>query len=123
MENKYQNDSEPVYKNIIETFLHLIGYISLILNFQSYSKAFNEYKNILPKINKWESKYEINRDLTFINQAEILEMYKKLNDLQTEYVCNSSLGNESKLADYVVNWMWHLMILRKNFILETKGDL
>ena len=121
MKDKYQNDSEPVYRNIIEAFIHLIGYISIILNFQSYSKASNEYKTILLKIVEWASSYETSKDLTFIDQIEILEIYKKLNDLQTEFSCNDSIGSESELADYAVNWMWHLMILRKNFI-SQKGE-
>ena len=117
MKDKYQNDSEPVYRNIIEAFIHLIGYISIILKFQSYSKASNEYKKIV----EWASSYEASKDLTFIDQIEILEIYKKLNDLQTEFSCNDSIGSESELADYAVNWMWHLMILRKNFI-SKKGE-
>ena len=113
MENIYQNDSEPTYRNIIETFIHLIGYISMILNFKTYSKAFEEYKIILLKITEWATNYELNKNLTFINQNEILEMYKKLNNLQTEFSCNDLMGSESELADYAVNWMWHLIILKK----------
>lgn len=113
MEDKYQSDSLPIYSNISETFLHLIGYISIILNFKSYNKAFEEYQSILTKIIEWATNYEINRELTYIEETEIQEVYKKLNNLQTEFICNDSLENESELADYVVNWMWHLMVLRK----------
>ncbi len=122
MENIYQNDSEPTYRNIIETFIHLIGYISMILNFKTYSKAFEEYKIIILKITEWATNYELNRNLTFIDQNEILEMYKKLNNLQTEFSCNDLMGSESELADYAVNWMWHLIILRKNYILKKEEN-
>lgn len=122
-EKKQHSDTEPIYANINETFVKLLGYITYILNYDSYKKSHSEYNDILSTIVIWAVKYEKNRDLSFITLNNLNELYKKIENLQTKYICNENMGSESEFSDYVVNWMWHLMVLYKNFteIKEVKN--
>lgn len=113
---KQYDDTEPIYANIHETFIKLIGYIVYILKFDSYKESYKEYSDILATITMWAVNYEKSRDLSFISSNELNEIYKRIENLQTKYICNENMGSESEFSDYVVNWMWHLMVLNKNFI-------
>lgn len=120
--DKKYDDTEPTYANIHETFVKLIGYITYILKFDSYKKSYVEYSDILSKITMLAVNYEKNSDLSFISSNELTEIYERLENLQTKYICNDNMGSESEFSDYVVNWMWHLMVLSKNsYIIVEKG--
>lgn len=114
-------EKQTTYENIKECFFYIIGYINMILQYQSYNESFDEYRNILLIVTKWMINYEESRDISLINHVELLEIYKKLDNLQTKYTCNVNMGKESELSDYVLNWMWDLMYLRKSYI-ENRGN-
>lgn len=113
--------SEPIYTNIINNFINLIGYLNLILNFDSYKESFDEYQQVLFKIINWSVEYERNRDLSFLSFEELEKTYNILDNLQTKYICNDLLGSESEFSDYVLNLFWDLRVIYKNFM-KAKGD-
>ena len=98
----------------IKTFNKLIGYLELIISFDSYKNAREEYEEILITIKKWYEYYNKNKNLIIIEPTKINEMYEKLEDLKTEWLFSKELGNESELSDQVVIWIIELMKLRKN---------
>lgn len=109
-----KNKSE--YEEIKECFFNIIGYIAMILQYDSYHDGFNEYQEILNKITKMLITYEENRDITMINEKELLDLYNKLDNLQSKFICDDKIGKENELSDYAVNWMWDLMYIRKTII-------
>ena len=113
--------SEPTYTNIINNFINLIGYLNLILNFDSYKESFDEYQQVLFKIINWSVEYERNRDLSFLSFEELEKTYNILDNLQTKYICNDLLGSESEFSDYVLNLFWDLRVIYKNFMKENGG--
>ena len=121
-EKKQRDDSEPIYANINEIFIELMGYITFILKFDSYKESYDEYNDILSTIGVWAVKYEKRRDLSFVSPTELSEIYKRIDDLQTKYICNDTMGSESELSDYVVNWMWRLRVIYKKFLDERNEN-
>lgn len=120
MEEKYINDTMPSYANINETFIKLIGYLNLILYFDTYKDDFDEYKYILSIITKWTVEYEKTRKLEFINNDILISIYEKSDELQTKYICNDKVGSESEFSDYIVNLIWQLRVIYKNYIKGVK---
>ncbi|MGE5456512.1 MAG: hypothetical protein ACM3O4_05370 [Ignavibacteriales bacterium] len=113
---KQYDDTQPTYENVHETFVKLIGYITYILKFDSYKESYIEYSDILSKISMWAVNYEKSHDLSFINPNELNEIYERVDNLQTKYICNDNMGSESEFSDYVVNWMWHLILFNKKIV-------
>ena len=107
------------YSNILKTFINLIGFLKVITNFDSYSKDKKEFNNILETITNWMVKYEKERNLLFIDISVLENIYEKLDNFQTYYVCNNLLGSESEFSDFVLNWMQHLVIITKK---EIEGE-
>ncbi len=120
--NEQRDNTEPTYANINETFVKLMGYIAFILKFDSYKESYDEYNDILSIIGTWAVKYEKSRDLSFISPTQLSEIYKRIDDLQTKYICNDAMGSESELSDYVVNWMWRLRVIYKKFTDERNKE-
>ncbi len=104
---------EYTYGNISNLFVRLIGYINLILQFDSYKEDHDEYKKILDFIYKCAVQYEIKRNLDFIDNNELVSIYEKADDLQTKYICNFKMGSESEFSDFVLNLLWDLRIFYK----------
>ena len=107
------------YGNISNLFVRLIGYINLILQFESYRENYSDYREILNFINKWAVQYEKQRNLKFINTDELVAIYEKADVLQTKYICNDKMGSESEFSDYVLNLIWDLRIVYKK---NMEGD-
>ena len=84
------------YNDVKNCFFNIIGYITMILQYDSYKESHEEYR-------------------------KILDIYKRLDNLQTKYMCNDNMGDEDEFSDYAVNWMWDLMCLRKKQI-ERNGE-
>ena len=84
-------------------FVRLIGYLNLILQYDSYMEDYNEYSKILDFINKWALEYENKRNLNFIDNNELIAIYEKADELQTKYICNDKMGSESEFSDYILN--------------------
>lgn len=106
-------DIECSYGNVSNIFVRMIGYLNLILQFESYQEDHGEYGNILNIINKWAVQYEQSRNLNFISNNDLVNIYDKLDDLQTKYICNDKMGSESEYSDYVVNLFWNLRVIYK----------
>ena len=79
------------YGNISNLFVRLIGYINLILKFETFKEDYNEYKEILNHINNYAVLYEKTRSLKFINNDELVKVYEKSDELQTKYICNDKM--------------------------------
>ncbi len=120
MKNKYI-DSNPTYKNISKCFISLMGYLNLILQFDTYKEDFEIYNNMLEIISKWAAQYEKTRKLDMIDNEILINLYEKSDILQTKYICNDKLGSESEFSDYVVNWLWNLRIIYKKYIEGIKN--
>lgn len=110
------------YGNISNLFVRLIGYINLILQFDSYQEDYDEYKKILNFINNWAVLYEKARNLRFINNDELVRIYEKADELQTKYICNDKIGSESEFSDYVLNLLCDLRVNYKNDMEERKEN-
>ena len=111
IENNYGNNSN--------LFVRLIGYLNLILQFDTYQDNYKDYKEILDYINKWAIQYEKERNLNFINSNDLINIYEKADELQTKYICNEKMGSESEFSDFVLNLLWDLRIIYKKNI---EGD-
>ena len=105
--------TENSYGRISNLFVRLIGYLNLILEFDSYQEDFEEYKKILFYINNWAVQYEKTRILNFIDDSKLIEIYKMADELQTKYICNEKMGSESEFSDYVLNLLCDLRVLYK----------
>lgn len=113
---------ENNYGNISNLFVRLIGYLNLILQFESYQENYNEYNEILNYINKWAVQYEKQRNLKLIDNNELITIYEKADELQTKYICNDKLESESEFSDYVLNLLWDLRVIyKKNMEGEEKN--
>lgn len=107
---------ENSYGNISNIFVRLIGYLNLILKFESYKDDFDKYNEILDFINDCTIKYENKRNLNFINNDKLIAIYEMADDLQTKYICNDKIGSESEFSDYVLNLIWDLRVIYKKNI-------
>lgn len=113
---------ENNYGNISNLFVRLIGYLNLILQFKSYQEDYSEYNKILKIINEWAVQYEKQRNLNFINNDELVDIYEKADELQTKYICNDKVGSESEFSDYVLNLLWDLRVVyKKNIVGGSKN--
>lgn len=106
---KYDNSKE----NVEVAFARLIGPLATITALESYKAAHKDYKDLLSFIINWSANYMITRKLSLIDHIELLDVYNKLEDLKTKWLFDTSLGEESELADEVVIWIWEIMELRK----------
>lgn len=104
------------YSHIFNLFVRLVGYLNLILLYESYKEDRDKFKNILNYINKWAVIYEKERNLKFINNNDLIYIYKNADDLQTKYICNDNMGSESEFSDYVLNLIWDLRVAYKKNI-------
>lgn len=110
------------YGDVSNLFVRLIGYLNLILQFESYKESYSEYKEILKYINKWAVQYEKQRNLNFINNNDLIAIYEKADELQTKYICNEKIESESEFSDYVLNLLWDLRIIyKKNIEVDEKN--
>lgn len=115
-------DIENNYGNISNLFVRLIGYINLILQFESYKENYSDYSEILKFINKWAVQYEKQRNLKFIDNNDLIAIYEKSDELQTKYICNAKMDSESEFSDCVLNLLWDLRIIyKKNIEGEEKN--
>lgn len=104
------------YGEVLDTFIRLIGYLNLILRFKTYQEDYSSYNEILDIIEKWAVEYEKGRNLNFINNEILKNIYEKADILQTKYICNNNIGSESEFSDYVVNLIWNLRVYYKNYM-------
>lgn len=84
------------YSHILNLFVRLVGYLNLILLYESYKEDRDKFKDILKYINKWSVMYEKERTLKYINNDDLIGIYKIDDDLQTKYICNDNMGSESE---------------------------
>ena len=82
----------------------------------SYKESHSEIKKIFDIIVKWAAKFQINRDLSFIDSKELLDIYYRIDKLKDKYLFDKNLGLESELSDEIVIWMDELIQLRKELI-------
>ena len=101
-------------------FARLIGPLATITVLETYKEGHKEYKELLPIILKWSADYMVTRKLSLIHHEELLNVYNKLENLKSNWLFDTNLGEESELADEVVIWMWEVMELRKSEI-EKEG--
>ena len=107
------------YGTVSNLFVRLIGYINLILQFKSYQEDYDKYKEILSYINNWAVLYEKTRNLKFINNDDLVDIYEKADELQTKYICNDKMESESEFSDYVLNLLCDLRVVYKK---DMEGD-
>ena len=101
MEKDNNINDIPTYGKISALFVRLIGYINLILQFESYEDGFDDYNMILDFIYKSAVTYEKERNLSFINNSELVEIYELSDRLQTKFICNDNLGSESEFLKVI----------------------
>lgn len=110
------NNQEKITNNIQIAFARLIGPLAIMSVLDSYKTKRNEIKKLLDTIVNWGAKFELEQNLDFIKADELLNIYEEINNLNTEFLYNPKLGNESFLSDEIVIWMWQIMELRKKLI-------
>ena len=110
------NNQEKITNNIQIAFARLIGPLAIMSVLDSYKTKRNEIKKLLDTIVNWGAKFELEQNLDFIKADELLNVYEEINNLNTEFLYNPKLGNESFLSDEIVIWMWQIMELRKKLI-------
>lgn len=110
------NNQEKITNNIQIAFARLIGPLAIMSVLDSYKTKRNEIKKLLDTIVNWGAKFELEQNLDFIKADELLNVYEEINNLNTEFLYNPKLGNESFLNDEIVIWMWQIMELRKKLI-------
>lgn len=110
------NNQEKITNNIQIAFSRLIGPLAIMSVLDSYKTKRNEIKKLLDTIVNWGAKFELEQNLDFIKADELLNVYEEINNLNTEFLYNPKLGNESFLSDEIVIWMWQIMELRKKLI-------
>ena len=110
------NNQEKITNNIQIAFARLIGPLAIMSVLDSYKTKRNEIKKLLDTIVNWGAKFELEQNLDFIKADELLNVYEEINNLNTEFLYNPKLGNESFLSDEIVIWMWQIMELRKELI-------
>ena len=114
---------ENNYGNVSNLFVRLIGYINLILQFDSYKENYSDYNEILNFINKWAVQYEKQRNLKFINSNDLIAIYEKSDELQTKYICNEKMNSEGEFSDCVLNLLWDLRVIYKKNIKEDEKNV
>ena len=72
---------ENSYGNILNLFVRLIGYLNLILQFDSYQEDYDKYNMILSYIYKWAVLYEMERNLDFIDNNDLIAIYETADEL------------------------------------------
>ena len=117
------NEKETTKNNIQIAFARLIGPLAIMSVLDSYKTKHEEIKKILNIIINWGAKFEIEQNLDFIKSDELLNVYEKINNLNTEFLYNPKLGNESFLSDEIVIWIWQIMELRKKLIERQKNNI
>ena len=113
MANKHD---EKLKADIQIAFARLIGPLAIMTALDSYKTKHDEIKKILNIVVKWGAQFELKQNLDFIKSDELLQLYEKIDNLNTEFLYSPSMGNESFLSDEISIWMWQLMELRKKLI-------
>lgn len=108
--------NQDLYTKTINCFVNVIGYLQLILQFDTYQEDFDTYNEMSNDISKWASLYERKRTLDFLDFDTLKNIYEKADNLQTKYICNDKMGSESEFSDYVVNLLWKLRVLYKKHL-------
>ena len=107
------------YKTIAEievAFSRIIGPLSIMSIMDTFKDKHEDISELLEIIVKWAAKFQTNRNLTFITNDEILNVYERCDKLKDKYLFDKNLGDESELTDEIVIWIWELMSLRKSQI-------
>lgn len=108
-----KNSKNTLYDESKKCFFNIIGYINMILQIKEYEESYEEYNNILKTITTWMINYDKTEKLSLINHKEILDIYKKTENLAAKHVFDISKKDTNEYSDYVANWLWDLMYLRK----------
>ena len=114
MEEKKQ-DYELIPK-IEVAFSRVIGPLSIMKELDSYKSEREEISNLLKIITKWAAKFQLERNLFFINRESLLDVYNRFELLKEKFLFDKNLGIESELSDEITIWYWEIMELRKEQI-------
>lgn len=94
-------------------FFRLIGPLVIMNELKSYESSHEEIHALLNIVTKWGAKFQSVQNLSFINSAEILDVYNRLDELKDKFLFDANLGLENELSDEIVIWIYELMKLRK----------
>ena len=94
-------------------FFRLIGPLVIMNELKSYESSHEEIHALLNIVTKWGAKFQSVQNLSFINSAEILDVYNRLDALKDKFLFDANLGLENELSDEIVIWIYELMKLRK----------
>ena len=89
-----KNQDTLIEANIEVAFSRLIGSLAIMKVLESYKESHDEIKKLLDIIVNWGAKFQINRDLSFIDSKELLDIYYRLDDLKDKYF---SRGNDKEI--------------------------
>lgn len=108
--------SKEEYKTVAEievAFSRIIGPLSIMNVMGSFKDKHKDINQLLEIIVKWAAEFQANRNLSFIKDNEILNVYERCDELKDKYLFDNNLGDESELTDEIVIWVLELMSLRK----------
>ena len=90
---------ETLKADIQIAFSRLIGPLAIMAALDSYKTKHDEIKKILNIVVEWGAQFELKQNLDFIKSDELLQIYEKINDLNTEFLYSPNMGNESFLSN------------------------
>ena len=89
-------------------FFRLIGPLVIMNELKSYESSHEEIHALLNIVTKWGAKFQSVQNLSFINSAEILDVYNRLDELKDKFLFDANLGLENELSDEIVIWIYEI---------------
>ncbi len=117
-------ERKKIYKTECEievALTRLIGPLAIMAELKSYNGIRKELLELLSIIVKWGATFQINRNLDFIKEEELINIQDRIEHIKDEYLYRPDIGVESELSDEIVIWMCETMILNKK-LKEMKGN-
>lgn len=99
------------YKENIQKFLILSGYIKTAMEFDSFKDVYNDYEYVLNVITKWTKEYYLNHNLNNINFDESLKLHTLIDNIREKKLFDKDIGNEKTISDDIL--IWYEILIKK----------
>lgn len=109
-------EEKKIYETECQTeiaFARLIGPLAIMTELKSYNEIRDELLELLSIIIKWGATFQINRNLDFIKEDELINIQDRIEHIKENYLYRKDIGEESELSDEIVIWMSELIALYK----------
>ena len=82
---------------IIKDIATIIGYIDIVISFESYKKVKNKYLDVKEKLLNI-----LSNDISLITYEDSLKIHTILDDVKEEILFNKEIGNEKIISDDIL---------------------